>query len=105
MHRPSFKMDLEGLGSEDEFEDAGPEEPENENEEDEETGPEGQEPENVNALHWALMHIGFSHLAANEVMEQGLQDTPDFLSLTSNDVKTMCKIIRDGGVIIPFMAQ
>jgi hypothetical protein len=59
----------------------------------------------VDALHQALVRIGFTNLAANEIVDQGLQDASALFLLTENDVKQMCKIVRDGGVVIPFMAQ
>jgi hypothetical protein len=57
------------------------------------------------AFHQALLWIGFTNLAANEIIDQGLGDTLTLLLLTPSDVKLMCKVIRDGGIVIPFMVQ
>jgi hypothetical protein len=57
------------------------------------------------AFSQALLRIGFTQLATNEIIDQGLEDASALLMLTASDVKSMCKVIRDGGVVIPFMAQ
>jgi hypothetical protein len=59
----------------------------------------------IDAFHQALVRMGFTNLAANEIVDQGLEDALALLLLTENDIKQMCKIVRDGGVVIPFMAQ
>jgi hypothetical protein len=53
----------------------------------------------------ALMRIGFLALVANEVIDQGLEDADKLLLLTDSDIKSMCKLIRSDGLVIPFMSQ
>jgi hypothetical protein len=57
------------------------------------------------SFHQALIRIGFTNLAANEIVDQGLWDAVTLLLLTVSNIKLMCKVIQDGGVVIPFMAQ
>ena len=59
----------------------------------------------INHFQQALVRIGFTNLASREIMDQGLDDAWTLLQLTEGDIKSMCKIVRDGGVVIPFMAQ
>ena len=57
------------------------------------------------ALHAALTRISLTNLAAREIQEQGLDSILSLLMLTENDVKQMVKVLRDNGIIVPYMAQ
>jgi len=57
------------------------------------------------AFHAALTRIGLTDLAAREIQEQGLDSILSLLMLTENDVKQMVKVLRDNGIIVPYMAQ
>ena len=57
------------------------------------------------AFHEALMLIGLTDLAAREIQDQGLDSILSLLMLTENDVKQMVKVLRDNGIIVPYMAQ
>ena len=51
----------------------------------------------INHCQQALVHIGFTNLVAHEIVDQGLDDALTLLQLTEGDIKSMCKIIHDGG--------
>ena len=57
------------------------------------------------AFHAALTRISLTNLAAREIQEQGLDSILSLLMLTENDVKQMVKVLRDNGIIVPYMAQ
>ena len=57
------------------------------------------------AFHAALTRIGLTDLAAREIQEQGLDSILSLLMLTEHDVKQMVKVLRDNGIIVPYIAQ
>ena len=58
------------------------------------------------AFHADLTRIGLTNLAAIRVIqEQGLDSILSLLMLTEHDVKQMVKVLRDNGIIVPYIAQ